>query len=146
MRIHFAYFGDPNNDGSLHTPETIANRMYRYLQARADVEYYNFMDLKTYEQYEFSAGQIGEGVKFLKEEMEIHMMMYEGDILGVRLPIKVDLKVIEAPPGVKGDTAGSVTKPVTLETGAVVNAPLFIKEGELIKIDTRTGEYVERSK
>ena len=85
-------------------------------------------------------------IKFLKEEMEIHMMMYEGDILGVRLPIKVDLKVIEAPPGVKGDTAGSVTKPVTLETGAVVNAPLFIKEGELIKIDTRTGEYVERSK
>jgi len=107
---------------------------------------YNFMDIKTYDQYEFTEEQIGEGVKFLKEEMVLSMLMYEGDVLGVRLPYKVDLKVTEAPPGIKGDSAGSVTKPVTLETGAIVNAPLFIKEGEYIKVDTRTGEYIERSK
>jgi len=107
---------------------------------------YVFMDMKSYEQFEFTPEQLGDNIKFLKEEMEIYMMMYEGEILGIKLPFKVDLKVVEAPPGIKGDSAGSVTKPVTLETGAVINAPLFINAGEMIKVDTRTGEYIERSK
>ncbi len=107
---------------------------------------YVFMDMKTYEQFEVPKEKLGDNINFLKEEMEISIIMYEGEILGINLPFKVDLKVVEAPPGIKGDSAGSVTKPVTLETGTVINAPLFIKEGEEIKIDTRTGEYIERSK
>jgi len=109
-------------------------------------ESYVFMDTETYEQYEFTKEQIGESVKFLKENMEIKMLMYEGKILGIKLPLKVDLKVIQAPPGIKGNSAGAVTKPVTLETGAVVQAPLFIKENDIIRVDTRTEEYVERVK
>jgi elongation factor P len=107
-------------------------------------ENYVFMDTETYEQYEFTAEQIGESLKFLKEDMPITMLLHNGNILGIKLPTKVDLKVIQAPPGIKGDSAGGVTKPITLETGAVVNAPLFVKEGDIVRIDTRTGEYVER--
>ena len=109
-------------------------------------ENYVFMDTQTYDQYEFSKEQLGDNLNFLKEEMDVRMLMYEDKILGITLPFKVDLKVVEAPPSVKGNSAGAITKPVTLETGAVVNAPLFIKEGELIKVDTRTGEYIERTK
>jgi len=111
-----------------------------------DGDVYHFMDTESYDQYEFSKEQIGEQIKFLKEEMIINMLMFEGVVLGVKIPFKVDLRVVEAPPGIKGDSGGSVTKPVVLETGAIVNVPLFIKEGEMIKVDTRTGEYIERSK
>lgn len=107
-------------------------------------ENYVFVDSETYEQFEFEEEKIGESKQFLKEDMVINMLLYNGEIIGIKLPPKVELKVIQAPPGVKGDSAGGVTKPVTLETGAVVNAPLFIKEGDIIRIDTRTGEYVER--
>ena len=107
-------------------------------------EMFNFMDMETYDQFEFTAEQIGDGIKFLKEEMIISMLMHESEILGVRLPLKVDLKVTEAPPNIKGDTAGSVNKPITLETGTVVQAPIFVVEGDIVKIDTRTGEYLER--
>lgn len=105
---------------------------------------YVFVDSETYEQFEFDETQIGESKQFLKEDMVINMLLYNGEIIGVKLPPKVELKVIQAPPGIKGDSAGGVTKPVTLETGAIVNAPLFIKEGDIIRVDTRTGEYVER--
>lgn len=107
---------------------------------------YNFMDTETYEQYEFSKKQLGEITKFLKEDIPVTMMMYEGEILGIRIPIKIDLKVTSAPPAVKGNTANNATKQVTVETGAVIDVPIFIKEGDVIKIDTRTGEYVERVK
>jgi elongation factor P len=107
---------------------------------------YFFMDTENYEQYEFSKMQIGDSVKFLVEEMIISMMIFEGEVLGIKVPNKADLKVIEAPPGIKGDSGGSVNKPVVLESGAIVNVPLFIKEGDVIKVDTRTGEYIERIK
>ena len=74
------------------------------------------------------------------------MLLYEGEVMGIRLPQKVDLKVVEAPPSIKGDSASNIAKPVTLETGAVVTVPLFIKEGDYIKVDTRNGEYLERVK
>ncbi len=103
-----------------------------------------FVDSETYEQFEFEEEKLGDSKQFLKEDMIINMLIYNGDIVGIKLPPKVDLKVVQAPPGIKGDSAGGVTKPVTLETGAVVNAPLFIKEGDTVRVDTRTGEYVER--
>jgi len=105
---------------------------------------YNFMDNTTFEQYEFSAAQLGEQVKFLREEVIISMLLHEGEVIGIKLPTKVELKIMETPPGVKGDTQGSATKAAVMETGAVVQVPLFVKEGEIIRVDTRTGEYVER--
>ncbi len=103
-----------------------------------------FVDSETYEQFEFEEEKLGDSKQFLKEDIAVNMLLYNSEIIGIKLPLKVDLKVVQAPPGIKGDSAGGVTKPVTLETGAIVNAPLFIKEGDMIRVDTRTGEYVER--
>ncbi len=89
---------------------------------------------------------IGEAGKFLKENTVAQVLVYNGDIIGIELPIKVDLKVTEAPPAVKGNTAQGVTKQVTLETGATVYTPIFINEGDIIRVNTETGEYVERAK
>lgn len=82
---------------------------------------------------------------FLKESMEVQILRFNNKPVSIELPIKVDLKVTEAPPGIVGNSGGNVTKPVTLETGLVVQAPMFIKEGETVRVDTRTGEYVERA-
>lgn len=107
-------------------------------------ENYAFMDNATFEQYEFTEAQLGGQAHFLKEETNISVLMYEGDIIGLKLPTKVDLKVTSTPPGVKGNTAGNATKAATLETGFEIQVPLFINEGDIIKVDTRTGDYVER--
>ncbi|MEI7640510.1 MAG: elongation factor P [bacterium] len=109
-----------------------------------DGENFVFIDSETYEQHEFTPTQIGEGIKYLKEEMNITMLTHDGEVMGVKIPNKVELMVKEAPPGIKGDTAGTARKPVVLETGAVINVPLFINEGEIIRVDTRTNEYIER--
>lgn len=123
------------------------NLDYKNLQLSYNAgDTYNFMDTETYEQYEFSKKQLGEITKFLKEDTPVTMMMYEGEILGIRIPFKVDLKVVSAPPAVKGNTVSNVTKQVTVETGAVIDVPIFVKEGDIIRVDTRTGEYVERVK
>ena len=122
----------------------LEHRNLQYSYSAGDL--YHFMDIENYEQYEFSKEQVGESIKYLKEEMVIEMLLYKGEVMGIRLPAKVDLKVVEAPPSIKGDSASNITKPVTLETGAVVTAPLFVKEGDYIKVDTRTGEYLERVK
>jgi elongation factor P len=105
---------------------------------------FHFMDTDSYEQYEFNEKQVGEQSHYLKEEMVISMMIFEGEILGVAVPNKVDLKVAQAPPAVKGDTVSNATKTAVLETGTEVQVPLFIKEGDTVRVDTRTGEYVER--
>jgi len=102
--------------------------------------------------FKLPAESVGEGGKFLKANSFVELLIFhapdsddeEGKIIGVKLPVKVDLKVTEAPPAVKGDTAKGGTKQVKLETGAVINAPLFINEGEIIRVNTETGEYVER--
>ncbi len=87
---------------------------------------------------------LGENIKYLKPEMEVKALKFKEKIINIELPIKVDLKVIEAPPGIKGDTAQGGTKIVTLETGAKIAVPLFINEGDIIKVNTETGEYIER--
>ncbi len=87
---------------------------------------------------------LGDQVKFMKPNSDVDAMLFDDKVIGVKIPIKVDLKVVDAPPAVKGNTSGNVTKRITLETGAVINAPIFITEGEIVRINTETGEYAEK--
>ncbi|HMB26394.1 MAG TPA: elongation factor P [Patescibacteria group bacterium] len=105
-----------------------------------------FMDNESFEQFSFSKENLGQTINYLKEGTDVIVLNFEGKPVSVDLPVKIDLQVIEAPPGVKGDTAGTATKTITLETGYEVNAPLFIKKGDKVRINTETGEYVERVK
>ena len=107
---------------------------------------YVFMDKDNYEQLSVSEEQIGDGAKFLKDGESVDILFNGTEITGIELPITVELKVVETVPGVRGDSANAGTKPAQVETGATVNVPLFINEGDLLKIDTRTGEYIERVK
>ena len=111
----------------------------------ADGDLYYFMDQETYEQTPIHQDKIGDGIKFLKEEMVCKVVSYKGDIFQVELPITVVLEITECEPGVKGDTANNASKYATLETGAVVKVPLFVNQNEKIKVDTRTGEYLDRA-
>ena len=120
----------------------VEDRKMQYLYQ--DGEDLVFMDSETYDQMHLSKEVIGDEVKFLKENTEIGVILYKGAPINVELPPFVIAEVSQTDPGVKGDTASGATKPATLETGAVVQVPLFIKEGENVRVDTRTGEYVER--
>lgn len=119
-------------------------------RSRANFQYtdgdnFYFMDNESFEQFSLPKNLIGEISNFVSEGSDVDVLNFEGKPVSVKLPPKVDLKVTSAPPGVRGDTAqGNVTKPVTLETGHVVNTPLFVKEGDIIRVNTETGEYVER--
>lgn len=104
-----------------------------------------FMDGETYEQFSINLEQIGEKTKFMKDGTDVDVLYFENKPVAIDLPIKVELKVVSAPPGVKGNSAGSVTKLVELETGAELSTPMFINEGDVIRINTDTGEYVERA-
>lgn len=106
---------------------------------------YVFMDNETYEQFELNEKQLGEALNFLKDNMAVKIMVYEERILGIDLPNTVELAVAETEPGIKGDTATGGNKTARLETGYVVKVPLFINEGDVLKIDTRSGEYIERA-
>ncbi|NLN81576.1 MAG: elongation factor P [Clostridiales bacterium] len=110
-----------------------------------DGDLYYFMDLETYELLPISKSILSDNFKFVKENMPCKVMSYKGNVFGVEPPNFVELKVIRTEPGFKGDTATNVTKPCTLETGAEIRIPLFIEEGEMIRVDTRTGEYMERA-
>ena len=119
---------------------------------RNDMEYlyndgylYYFMDNETYEQTPISPSILGDNFKFVKENMVCKVLSYKGNVFGVEPPNFVELQVTQTDPGFKGDTATNATKPATLETGAEIKVPLFIDEGEMIRIDTRTGEYMERA-
>ena len=119
---------------------------------RKDMEYlyndgdlYYFMDNETYEQTPISPSILGDNFKFVKENMVCKVLSYKGNVFGVEPPNFVELQVTQTDPGFKGDTATNATKPATLETGAEIKVPLFIDEGEMIRIDTRTGEYMERA-
>jgi len=105
-----------------------------------------FMDTTTYDQISVSDKVVGGAAKFIKEGMEVEILFHGKEPIGVDVPIFVELKVVKADPGVKGDTASGGSKPATLETGAVIQVPLFLEEGEIVKVDTRTGSYVERVK
>lgn len=110
---------------------------------KEDAEAY-FMNSETFEQFSIEVTTVGDAINFLKDGTEVTVLYFEGKPVAVQLPVKIELKVTEAPPGVKGDSVGTATKQITLETGHVVNAPLFIKEGDVVRINTETGEYVER--
>jgi elongation factor P len=115
-----------------------------YLYAEGDR--YCFMNTKNYEQEYLTAEQVGEGVQLLKENILCNVLFFQERAIGVTLPIFVELKIIRADPWAKGDTASGDSKPATLETGYVLQIPPFVEEGEVIRIDTRTGQYVERVK
>ncbi len=119
---------------------------------RKDMEYsytdgdlYYFMDPETYEQLPIDASELGDNFKFVKEQMICKVLSYKGTVFGVEPPNFVELEVTATDPGFKGDTATNATKPATLETGAEIKVPLFIEIGDKIRIDTRTGEYMERA-
>jgi elongation factor P len=105
---------------------------------------YYFMDTETYEQPALSAEILGDAVDYLTENMTLQISTYDGEPIDIVLPVTVDLKVIEAPPGFAGDTATGATKQITLETGLKVTAPLFVEEGDIVRVDTRTGQYLSR--
>lgn len=106
---------------------------------------YYFMDNETYEQSPLNEEQLGDALKFVKENMDVTILSYKGNVFTVEPPNFVELEITHTEPGVKGDTATNVVKPATLETGAVINVPLFINTGDKIRIDTRTGEYMSRA-
>ena len=110
-----------------------------------DEDIYYFMDLASYEQLPINKDILSENFRFVKENMICKVLSYKGNVFGVEPPYFVDLKVENTEPGFRGDTATNVTKPAILETGAEVRVPIFIDQGEIIKIDTRTGEYMERA-
>ena len=103
------------------------------------------MDLESYEQLPVPADRVGDGVKYLKENMNVQILMHESKIIGIDLPNFVELEVVDTPPAEKGNTAQGGTKPATLEGGAVVNVPFHIQNGDLLKIDTRTNEYLGKA-
>lgn len=110
-----------------------------------DGDLYYFMDMETYEQQPIDKSKLGSAFQFVKENMEVKVLSYKGNVFGVEPPNFVELEVTETDPGFKGDTATNATKPATLETGAEIKVPLFINQGDMIRIDTRTGEYMERA-
>ncbi len=110
-----------------------------------DGEGYHFMDMETYDQVSVPVEKVGDFAHYLKENMEVEALYLEEEFLTLDLPASVELKVTSTVPGVKGDSVSNTTKPATLETGIEVLVPLFIKEGDTIKVDTRSGEYVSRA-
>ena len=122
----------------------VETKEYQYLYH--DGTSFVFMDKETYDQINVDASVVGEGAPFLKESETVEIMLNGSEIVALEVPVTVALKVVETPPGVRGDTATGAQKPAKLETGATVNVPLFINEGDMIKVDTRTGNYIERVK
>lgn len=122
----------------------VERKQMQYLYKDGDSYY--FMDVETYDQIMMNKDQLGSAVNFLKEEMEITVLFFNGNIIGVEVPNSVELKIVETEPGIRGDTQTGGVKPAKLETGYVVKVPLFVNEGEVIRVDTRTGAYLERVK
>ena len=137
-----------------HTIEQTFQNTEKFIRARLDFksmqylyndgDLYYFMDEETFEQMPLSASQLEEVLNYLKEGMSLQVSSYKGELVGVELPITVELQVIETEPGFKGDTATAGTKPAKVESGITIQVPLFVNEGDVIKIDTRTGSYLER--
>jgi elongation factor P len=121
----------------------IERKDMQYLYSDGDL--YHFMDVETFEQMPISKDNVEEFLKFVKENMVVKVLSHKGKVFGIEPPTFVELEIIETEPGYKGDTATGATKPATVETGAVIKVPLFVSQGDKIKIDTRTGEYMERA-
>jgi elongation factor P len=120
----------------------VEDRRMQYLYQ--DGEQLVFMDGESYDQIPFTLEQVGDAKQYLKENLDVDVLFYKGKPINIELPAFVEVTITQCEPGMKGDTASGATKPATLETGATVQVPLFIKEGEVIRVDTRSGEYVER--
>ncbi len=127
-------------------------KMSRAIIERKEMEYlynngeeYILMDTESYEQLSLSAQQLGESTRYMKENMRLTMMVYKEESIGIELPHSVELTVVETDPGHKGDTASGGSKPAKLETGLVVQVPFFVNEGDVLRIDTRNGAYLERA-
>jgi len=125
-------------------PANIEERQMQFLYKEGDD--YHFMDTDTYDQLFMSSDDVGDAAKFMPENLTVAVMCFNDRPVDITLPNFVELEVVGAEPGMKGDTASGATKPATLSTGAVINVPLFINEGEILRIDTRTCEYIERVK
>ena len=121
----------------------LESQQMQYLYNDGDLYY--FMDETTFEQMPLSASQLDDALNYLKEGTSVAVTSYKGEVVGIELPITVELEVTVTEPGFKGDTATGGNKPATLETGLTVQVPLFVNEGDIIKVDTRTGSYLERS-
>jgi elongation factor P len=120
----------------------VEQRKAQYLYSDGDT--FHFMDTETYDQFALGATMLGDDAQYLKENTDVILSMHEGEVLGVDLPVTVDLAVTATEPGFAGDTATGAKKAATVETGLVVQVPLFVEEGDVLRIDTRTGEYVTR--
>ncbi|MER3500668.1 MAG: hypothetical protein IMHGJWDQ_001458 [Candidatus Fervidibacter sp.] len=120
----------------------VERRPYQFLYRQGDE--FVFMDTETYDQVTLSGDQVGDAALFLKEGAEVTLVFHEGNPLMVELPTAVELQVVDTDPGVRGDTASGGSKPAKLETGAVIQVPLFINVGDVVKVDPRTGRYIER--
>lgn len=120
----------------------LARREMQYLYFDGDG--YVVMDTENFEQLALTEDQLGDGKNYLKENMMISVLFFKGDIIGVDMPAQVELEVVDTEPGIKGDTASGGNKPATLETGAIVRVPFFINVGDFIRVNTKTGDYIER--
>lgn len=137
-----------------HTIEQTFQNTEKFVRARLDYrnmqylyndgDLYYFMDEENYEQISLAKSQLGDAVSYLKDGMSLQLSSYKDKLVGVEIPITVELKVTETGPSFKGDTATAGTKPATLETGVTIQVPMFINEGDTVKVDTRTGSYLER--
>jgi elongation factor P len=137
-----------------HTTERTFQATEKFTRARLDYrsmqylyndgDLYYFMDEETYEQMPLSTSQLSDTLNYLKEGMSLQVSSYKGELVGVELPITVELQVTETEPGFKGDTATAGTKPAKVETGITIQVPLFVNQGDIIKVDTRTSTYLER--
>ena len=125
------------------TPADVDRRKSQYIYQDGDFHY--FMDSQSFDQFPMDHAQISEALNFIVEQMEVDLIFYKASPITLELPITVDLKVSSSPPGVRGDTATGASKQATLETGLELQVPLFVNEGDVIKIDTRTGQYVSRA-
>ncbi len=142
--INGTQFDKTYRSGEKFNPADLEEQQMEYLYT--DGNEYHFMNTSTYEQETVTAGQLGDSVRMLKENIVCDVLLFRGRPIGVSLPNFIDMRVVKADPWVKGDTASGSSKPAELETGLVVQVPPFIEEGEMIRIDTRTGQYVERVK
>lgn len=145
------HFEDPNSGAVVEKSYNPTAKFPTAYVERKDMEYtyndgdlYHFMDSETYEDVPINKAELSDNFKFVKENMVCKVLSYKGKVFGVEPPNFVELEITDTDPGFRGDTATNVTKPATLETGAEIRVPLFVEIGDIIRIDTRTGEYMER--
>jgi elongation factor P len=124
------------------TRASVERRSVQYIYQDRDLYY--FMDTSSYDQFPLTQDQLGQSLRYLIEQMEVEVLFFRDAPIGIELPIFVELQVTETPPGVKGNTAQGATKPATLETGMTINVPFFVNKDDIVRVDTRSGDYMER--